>query len=164
MKKVKMLYDTDPYLMPFKAAVDARHERILAALKRYAGDGPLRDAVNNHLFYGLHRTPTGDWVFREWAPNATKLYLIGEFNNWKRTSAYCLNPIGNGNWEITLPEMFLHHGELYKLYIEWPGGGGERLPAYTMRAVQDPQTKVFCAQVWDPAEKYVHAPKNPFVA
>ena len=161
MKKVKMLYDTDPYLMPFKAAVDARHARILDALKRYAGDGPLREAVNNHLFYGLHRTPSGDWVFREWAPNATKLYLIGEFNNWKRTSAYCLSPIGNGNWEITLPEMFLHHGELYKLYIEWPGGGGERLPAYTTRAVQDPQTKVFCAQVWDPAEKYVWKHKGP---
>ena len=161
MKKVKMLYDTDPYLMPFKGAIDARHARILEAVKRYGAGGNLRDGINNHLFYGLHRTPSGDWVFREWAPNATKLYLIGEFNNWKRTSAYCLNPIGNGNWEIVLPEMFLHHGELYKLFIEWPGGGGERLPAYTTRAVQDPQTKVFCAQVWDPAEKYVWKHKGP---
>ena len=161
MKKVKMLYDTDPYLMPYKGAIDARHARILEAVKRYGAGGNLRNGINNHLFYGLHRTPSGDWVFREWAPNATKLYLIGEFNNWKRTSAYCLNPIGNGNWEIVLPEMFLHHGELYKLFIEWPGGGGERLPAYTTRAVQDPQTKVFCAQVWDPAEKYVWKHKGP---
>ena len=161
MKKVKMLYDTDPYLMPFKGAIDARHARILEAEKRFAGDGLLKDGINNHLFYGLHRTPSGDWVFREWAPNATKLYLIGEFNNWKRTAAYALKPIGSGNWEIVLPEMFLHHGELFKLYIEWPGGGGERLPAYTTRAVQDPQTKVFCAQVWDPAEKYVWKHRNP---
>ena len=161
MKKVKMLYETDPYLMPFKGAIDARHSRILEAEKRYAGGGLLKDGINNHLFYGLHKTPSGDWVFREWAPNATKLYLIGEFNNWKRTAAYALQPIGSGNWEIVLPEMFLHHGELYKLFIEWPGGGGERLPAYTTRAVQDPQTKVFCAQVWDPAEKYVWKHRNP---
>ena len=51
--------------------------------------------------------------------------------------------------------MFLSHGELYKLFIEWPGGGGERLPSYATRCVQDPVTKVFCAQVWDPEQAYV---------
>ena len=34
------------------------------------------------------------------------------------------------------------------------GGGAERLPAYLTRAVQDPITKTFCAQVWDPFVKY----------
>ena len=152
--KIKMIYDSDPYLMPFKGAVDARHARILSLKERLAGEGPLTAAVNNHLYYGLHRLPDGGWIFREWAPNATRIYLIGEFNNWKRTDAYALHPVGHGNWEITLPEMFLRHGELFKMFVEWPGGGGERLPAYTFRAVQDPETKVFCAQVWDPAEKY----------
>ena len=93
-------------------------------------------------------------VFRECAPNASRIYLIGEFNNWRRTAAYSLNPIGGGNWEIRLPAMFLHHQELYKLFIEWPGGGGERLPSYVRRVVQDPVTKVFCAQVWEPDEQY----------
>ena len=41
----------------------------------------------------------------------------------------------------------------------WPGGGGERLPAYVTRAVQDEETKAFCAQVWDPATAYSW--KNP---
>lgn len=49
--------------------------------------------------------------------------------------------------------MFLHHGELYKLFIEWPGGGGERLPSYVRRVVQDPVTKVFSAQVWEPESR-----------
>ena len=87
MKKVKMLYDTDPYLMPYKGAIDARHARILEAVKRYGAGGNLRNGINNHLFYGLHRTPSGDWVFREWAPNATKHQLLGAFHNWKRPSA-----------------------------------------------------------------------------
>ena len=56
--------------------------------------------------------------------------------------------------------MFLSHGVLYKLWIEWPGGGGERIPAYCTRVVQDPQTKVFCAQVWNP-EPYVWKHRNP---
>lgn len=148
-----MIYDTDPYLKPFQGAIDARHERIAEAARAFAGEGRLKDAFNNHLYYGLHKEGA-QWVFREWAPNATRIYLIGEFNNWKRTAAYALKPVGTGNWEIRLPEMFLHHGDLYKLFIEWPGGGGERLPAYVRRAVQDPDTKVFCAQVWEPEKPY----------
>lgn len=159
-KKNLMIYDRDEYLLPYKEVIDSRHERILALKKRIAGDGPLTNAINNHLYYGLHRRgDDGSWVFREWAPNANRVYLIGEFNNWKRTTAYELKPQPGGNWEITLPSMFLNHGELYKLYIEWPGGGGERIPSYVTRAVQDPVTKVFCAQVWDPAHKYEW--KNP---
>ena len=162
---MKKIYQTDPWLRPFKDAIDARHERIWQTLKHIAGDGQLKDAVNNHMYFGLHKCEDGGWVFREFAPNANKIFLIGEFNNWKRTDAYALKPLGQGNWELKLPEMFLHHGQLYKLYIEWPGGGGERLPSYTTRVVQDPVTKVFCAQVWDPARKYVwkhgHAGKRP---
>ena len=162
---MKKIYQTDPWLKPFQAAIDARHRRIQETLRHIAGEGLLKDAVNNHLFYGLHRCEDGGWVFREFAPNANKIYLIGECNNWKRTEGYALQPLGGGNWELRLPEMFLHHGQLYKLYIEWPGGGGERLPSYVTRVVQDPVTKVFCAQVWDPAQKYVwkhgHAGKRP---
>lgn len=144
-----MIYDNDSWLMPYKDAVDARHENILKVREELAVDGSLSAGINNHLYYGMHRTQTG-WVFREWAPNATRVYLIGEFNNWKRADAYALRPVGGGNWEIELGNMFLSHGTLYKLFIEWPGGAGERIPAYATRAVQDPVTKAFCAQVWDP--------------
>ena len=151
---MKKIYETDPYLAPYKDAIEKRHERILEERDKIAMDGSLADGLNNHLYYGLHRDADGSWVFREWAPNASRIYLIGEFNNWRRTAAYSLNPIGGGNWEIRLPAMFLHHQELYKLFIEWPGGGGERLPSYVRRVVQDPVTKVFCAQVWEPDEQY----------
>lgn len=158
----KMIYDEDPWLKPYKASIDARHEHILNERKRLAGDdGRLSSGINNHLYYGLHRMEDGSWVFREWAPNATRIHLIGDFNNWKRSDAYLLHPVGNGNWEISLPSMFLSHGTLYKLYIEWPGGGGERLPAYLTRAVQDPETKTFCAEVWDPSEPYAWRNSGP---
>ena len=156
-----MIYETDPYLAPYKEAIEARHARIEAERDKIAVDGSLSKGLNNHLFYGLHREADGNWIFREWAPNASRIYLIGEFNNWKRTSAYALQPTGGGNWEIRLPSMFLHHGELYKLFIEWPGGGGERLPSYVRRVVQDPVTKVFSAQVWEPEKPYVWKHKSP---
>ena len=149
-----MIYETDKWLAPYKDAIDARHRRILEARADIETDGSLSKGLNNHLYYGMHRTAEGDWIFREWAPNATKIYLIGEFNNWKRTEAYALKPVGSGNWEIRVGSMFISDGTCYKLYVEWPGGGGERLPAYTTRAVQDPETKLFVAQVWDPDKPY----------
>ena len=155
----KYIFDADPYLLPFKEKILERHERIEACRKKISVGGSLSAGLNNHLFYGLHRDAGGGWIFREWAPNASRIYLIGEFNNWKRTTAYELKPAGGGNWELRLPDMFLSHGDLYKLFIEWPGGGAERLPSYVRRVVQDPQTKVFSAQVWEPAEPYVW--KNP---
>ena len=155
----KRIYQTDPWLEPFRPAIDARHERILAEKRKLAGEGSLSAAVNNHLYYPLHKEGP-EWVLREWAPNASRIYLIGDFNNWKRTDSYALKPVGQGNWEIRLPEICLHHGDLYKFWIEWSGGGAERLPAYATRVVQDPDTKVFSAQVWSP-EPYEWKHRNP---
>ena len=139
----KMIYKTDPWLAPYKYDVDARKNKILKTLKEMTkGTGKLSPQINNHLYYGLH-LEYGYWVFREWAPNATKIYLTGSFNGWKKEEQYALKPIGGGNWELVLPQELIHHGDLYKWYVEWPGGGGERLPAYTFRAVQDPETHIF---------------------
>ncbi len=158
---MKPIYETDPWLAPFKADILTRHKDIEKTLKWMAGDGRLTDAINNHLYYGLHRRNDGCWIFREWAPNATRIYLVGDFNNWKKISAYSLAPVGNGDWEIVLPPMILRHGDLYKLIVEWNGGSGERIPAYVTRAVQDEETKKFCAQVWEPEVPYVWHAERP---
>ena len=160
-KKNAMIYDHDEWLKPYKSVIDRRQKMILDLKERMSVDGSLSKGMNNHVYYGLHKTAQGEWIFREWAPNATKIYLIGDFNNWRRSEAYALRPIGGGNWEIVLDEMFLSHGTLYKLFIEWQGGGAERLPAYLTRAVQDPHTKQFCAQVWDPAQPYEWKHEGP---
>ena len=72
-KKNKMIYDTDPWLKPFKAAIDARHLNILKIKEKFAPDGLLSKAINNHLYYGMHNDGQGHWIFREWAPNANKI-------------------------------------------------------------------------------------------
>ncbi len=150
MPKKKMIYEADPWLGRFSGDVDRRHDFILKTLGKLAGNGPLSSAVNNHLYYPLHRE-NGEWIIREWAPGATRLYLIGDFNNWKRSEGWAFKPAGQGNWELRVPDFMIRHGELYKLWIEWTGGGAERIPAYVRRVVQNPETKVFSAQVWDVA-------------
>lgn len=152
MKKLKLL-QSDPYLMPFKDAIEGRYRYAADTEQRLTTGGKLSDFATGYLYFGLHRTTDG-WVFREWAPNATAMYLIGDFNGWQKQEAYRVQPIGNGNFECYLPSEALHHGQLYKLLVEWQGGKGERIPSYATRVVQDEQTKIFSAQVWNPAEPY----------
>ena len=117
------------------------------------GNLSLSDFATGYLYFGLHRLTDG-WVFREWAPNATAIYLIGDFNNWQKHPDYQLKKLQNGNWEVRLPEYAIAHLQLYKLLVEWEGGSGERIPAWARRVVQDEQTKIFSAQVWHPIQPY----------
>src|SRR5574344_1329893 len=137
----------DSLLKPYEQIIYKRYQKaVLKELEITEGHRQLKDSCNNHLFYGLHYTEQG-WVFREKAPHARQLFIYGDFSYWKIENRFALSPIGNGDWEITLPHSFLRHGMLYKLWMVWQDGAGERLPAYVRRVVQDEQTKIFAAQV-----------------
>ena len=153
-KEIVPIWVSDPYLSPFTGVLEGRATKLAIRRDEIAGTGrKLYRAINNHLYYMLHHDRKS-WYFREWAPNATKIFVIGDFNEWKRVPEWEMQPIGQGNWELVAPLDEVHHGDHYKLFIEWPGGGGERIPSYAYRCVQDPDSKIFSAQVWDPKEKY----------
>jgi 1,4-alpha-glucan branching enzyme len=163
MNKTLNLIDRDPWLEPYKNAIVGRYEHMLSKESELTDNGKanLSDFATGYLYFGLHRTNDG-WVFREWAPNATQIYMIGTFSDWKEKETYAMQRIGNGNWELKLPADALHHGELYKLNVHWNGGQGERIPAWATRVVQDDITKIFSAQVWSPEEKFEFS-KTPFI-
>ena len=152
---VAHLVHTDPLLGRYAAVIERRLERVAATEQRLTGGRvPLCDFAAGHEYFGLHFRE-GGWVFREWAPNATALYLVGEMNAWRETPAYALERLdAEGVWELRLPADALGHGTLYRLSLHWPGGRGDRIPAYARRVVQDPETLIFNAQVWQPVEPY----------
>ena len=145
----------DKWLVPFQEAIVGRHQYALSKIEELTqNQQTLSEFAMGHHFFGLHRSGK-QWIFREWAPNATRIFLVGDFNNWEESSEYELSRVGfNGNWEVKLPAKAIHHGDLYKLHVYWEGGQGERIPSYATRVVQDEQTKIFSAQVWAPKEAY----------
>lgn len=156
------LVKNDPYLKDYEDAIRGRHEHALWKLSVLTNNGKqaLTDFANGHKYYGLHKLSRG-WVFREWAPNATKLYLVGDFNNWQETERYEAKRIDDhGTWELKLSEKAIKHGDLYKMHVYWDGGHGERIPAWCQRVVQDNETKIFSAQVWNPEEPYTWKKKK----
>jgi len=161
----------DAYLQPYEDAIRGRHDHAQWKKSQLTSRGrrTLSDFASGHDYFGLHKTARG-WVFREWAPNATAITLIGDFNQWTPTEAYKAKRIsGTDNWELKLPEKAMKHGDLFKMKVEWNGGEGERIPAWARRVVQDEQTKIFSAQVWNPEQEYkwqtrrFKAKKNPLL-
>ncbi|MCR5433310.1 MAG: alpha amylase C-terminal domain-containing protein [Bacteroidaceae bacterium] len=154
---VLKLIKNDPYLAEFAPAIEGRHMNYLKKLSELTNSGKmsLSDFASGYLYFGLHKTDNG-WVIREWAPNAKAIYLIGDFNGWKKTTKYMFKHLrGTENWELKFNHKNFTHGSHYKLIIQWDGGEGERIPAWATRVVQDPDTKLFSAQVWNPEKPYI---------
>ncbi len=151
----RRLVATDPYLAPYARAIADRCRHIHAMAHRITeGRIPLPDFASGHEYYGLHMNE-GGWVFREWAPNATDVFLVSDATGWVENDRWALQRINdNGDWELRLPPSALRHGDLYRLRIGWPGGVGDRIPAYARRVLQDPDTLIFNAQVWHPPAAY----------
>jgi len=144
-------FGDDPFLAPYLPIIAQRKKRAHELEKRLTrGRMSLADFANAHEYYGLHRKKDG-WVFREYAPHAEKIFLVGDFSDWKEEPRFALSPAGNGAWELELPADMLHCGMHYLEHTYWNGGSGERVPAYARNVVQDPVTLRFSAVV--PPEK-----------
>lgn len=154
MQKTKTIWEHDPWLEPYRQTII---NRMKAAREKehnlVGGNVSLSDFANGHRYFGLHRTAKG-WVFREWAPNATAIFLVGSFSGWEEKQDYQLHRKENDVWERHFDYGAFKHEDLYKLMMHWEGGSGERLPAYAGRVVQDNVTKIFSAQIWAPGKPF----------
>jgi 1,4-alpha-glucan branching enzyme len=150
-EKIELL-ELDPWLRPYAGDLKLRLERYQQLKSSLLGGAKyFRNFANGHLYFGFHREPQG-WVYREWAPAARALYLIGDFNNWDRT-AHPLTRVENGCWELRLDKEkhrdSFGDGARVKVYVVSDNGREDRIPLYIRRVVQDERTKDFCGQVWD---------------
>ena len=156
--KLPNIVKNDSYLEPFAPTILARLKAAQVMEKVILQGASLPDFSQGHKWYGLHYE-NNQWIIRDWAPNATAIFLIGQFNDWQERPEYALRSVGSGNWELILSSEKMNHGDLYAFSTFWEGGQGKRVPAWANRVVQDDHTKIFNAQVWAPEEEYRW--KNP---
>ncbi len=80
-----------------------------------------------------------------WAPNASYVSVIGDFNAWDRTQApMTLRADSSGVWECFVPSA--RHGQRYKYYLSWPGGEAERSDPFAFFCEHPPRT---ASIIWD---------------
>ena len=162
------IFEYDTYLTPYEADIDLRAANYNRKKSELLGDGSsLLDFANGHEYFGFHKVGKG-WYYREWAPGADAVYIMGDMNGWDAFSLPLKN-IGNGVYEIYLQgENNLYHGCKVKTVVEKDGRRLERIPLYARRVVQDPVTYQWTAEILDEKpykwkKRKFTPPKNLFI-
>ena len=141
----------DPALKPYEGDINMRMERLAKVEETILGKyADLSSFANGYLYFGFHRTDEG-WVYREWAPAADEMHLIGDFNFWNRTADPMTKIDPSGIWEIRLKGAdALKHKQRVKVHVTRGGESFDRIPLYITRVVQDENDHSFAGQIWAP--------------
>ncbi len=148
------ILEYDPFLKPFETDINLRMQNYRRKKLQLVGrTGKLLDFANGHEYFGFHKTQDG-WFYREWAPGAEEVYLIGDMNNWERPGIK-LTHVKNGVFEVFMEgKDFLYDGCHVKTIIVRNKEQLERVPLYIRRVEQNPVTYVGCGVITD-EEPYV---------
>jgi 1,4-alpha-glucan branching enzyme len=162
------LIDIDPWLEPYANALRHRYRNYQCALRNIeSAEGALDNFSQGYKFFGFNRAEvdgTPGVMYREWAPAARMLHLIGDFNDWDRMS-HPMQRDRHGVWSIFLPDdqyrnRFVHASKV-KVHVDSAIGPMDRVPAYIRHVEYDPQTNNFTGQYWCPPEPYAWAHATP---
>jgi 1,4-alpha-glucan branching enzyme len=132
----------------------------------------LKEFAAGHLYFGFHLEETS-FTYREWAPAAQALFLIGDFNQWDR-STHPLFKNKDGHWEIKITDPLLiakiKSGSLFKVHVVTNQNALDRVPLFARYVGQDAMTHEFSAKAlngvkpfaWKTAPYQTHQ-KTPFI-
>lgn len=164
----RRLIAADPWLEPYAEGLWKRARHFDWLRRQLAPDGDLMGPISlGHQHFGFNRGVKGGqpgiW-YREWAPGATYLALVGEFNGWDR-GAHPMTRDEWGTWELFLPDgdagPAIAHGSPVKVHVGFPAGAMDRIPAYIRRAAPEPGTHHYTGVYWAPSEPYTFANAVP---
>ncbi|KAI9344672.1 glycoside hydrolase family 13 protein [Obelidium mucronatum] len=151
----------DPYLKPFEGALEHRQDLFNKWLKTIeASEGGIDRFTRG--FETLGFTVKGDSItYREWAPNAQEASLIGDFNNWDRTS-HPMKKNAFGVFEITTKTAIPHKSKVKISMILPDGRRIERIPAWIQYATQDlSKSAAYDGVFWNPPTSGRYTFKHP---
>ncbi len=158
----------DPWLAPYAEQLRARHAHYLRVKSSLDATGGLLGAISQgHQYFGFNRGTLygkpGVW-YREWAPEAIQLRVIGDFNDWDRFACPMVRD-SFGVWSLFFPDERwgekLVHGSRMKAHVVTENGSMDRIPAYIRRVVQDEQTRGFTGVYWNPEHSGRYQPRHP---
>jgi len=88
--------------------------------------------ISDHTPMGANLVADGA-TFRVWAPDAQKVYVIGDFNGWTASDPWLLQNSG-GYWAGFLANV--NDGTLYKFWVDGEGSSGPKRDPYARELEQ----------------------------
>ncbi|RAL66501.1 hypothetical protein DID88_006191 [Monilinia fructigena] len=157
----------DPWLEPFKDSLKHRFSKAQGWIKTIDdAEGGLEKFSRGTEKFGFNVDKKNNITYREWAPNATQAFLIGEFNDWNRES-HPMKKDPFGVFEIVVPakngKPAIAHNSKVKISLITPSGERiERIPAWIKYVTQDLSVSpVYDARFWNPPQSERYVFKNP---
>jgi 1,4-alpha-glucan branching enzyme len=159
VKNLPGLVKLDPWLEPHTDQIVARTERYETRLqdiqKKHKS---LEKFADGYKFFGFNYDKKAKgWWYREWAPKAKALYLIGDFNNWER-HANPMNRLDDGIWEVFLDDKRyaekFHHLSEVKVHVVSGEKRMDRIPAYIGYVTQEEGSNDFTGRIWHPEKQF----------
>lgn len=149
------LVKDDPWLQPYAQDLQERldyYKTVRNAIE--SRHGSLEKFASAYEYFGFNFDAQKDgWWYREWAPGADSLILVGEFDQWG--SGIPLEKDSNGVWQTFIPtDLKLKHLTKIKVRVTRGGQIRDRLPAYIRFTIQDPESHDFSGAIWAPKEKF----------
>jgi len=163
------LLERDPYLKDHEEEIRRRYgnfQDFLGAMDR--SEGGIQKFAQGHRTFGAQVGSDGAITWLEWAPGARDLHLMGDFNDWNRSS-HTFKKLEFGRWELVIPakegKPAIAHGEKVKILVNdeeriSPWASYVLPPPEERRAVEGP---VYAQHFWNPPEsdKYVRVHPRP---
>ncbi|CEJ92171.1 Putative 1,4-alpha-glucan branching enzyme [[Torrubiella] hemipterigena] len=159
----------DPYLEPFSEALRRRYTKAQQWISTInEKEGGIDKFSSGFDKFGFNVDDSGVIRYREWAPNAKKAFLIGEFNDWNQQS-HPMTADEFGSFEIELAPVngqpVIPHNSKIKISLELASGERlDRIPAWIKYVTQDLDVSpAYDARFWNPpaAEKYTFKHPRP---
>ncbi|KAI7765038.1 hypothetical protein LZL87_005751 [Fusarium oxysporum] len=156
----------DPWLEPFSEALRRRFSKTQDWIKTINDtEGGLEKFSRGTEKFGFNVNANNNIIYREWAPNATAAFLIGDFNNWDR-NAHPMTKNDFGVFEIAIPakdgQPAIPHLSKVKISLNLPNGEHvDRLPAWIKYVTQDLSVSpAYDAHFWNPPASETYKFKN----
>ena len=89
-------------------------------------------------YLGAHRTG-GQMIFRVWAPGASSVFVIGDFNGWQEDTPM-IRVTEGGVWEASMPENSVPAGCKYKFRVISAAGTHDKADPYAQATECPPAT------------------------
>lgn len=105
---------------------DCRRLALLLAMLVAAASSPAQSSRAGWGSTPYHDAMGTGVTFRVWAPDATSVFVPGQFNSWSQTATplgkELTNGVWNGNWSADVTSASV--GQQYKYYLNFTGGSG----------------------------------------
>jgi len=169
----------DPALEPYRDFLLRRSRRFTQELMRIRQEyGSLRGYADLHTRLGPHRFQDSHgktcWRWREYMPQADALWLTGNRLNFQRHASHRFQSLGNGYFELILPESALQHGDYIELRLFSAADPPQltedgrsspplrRVPLFSQWVEQDKANPdQWCARFWQPDTPYQFRHQRP---